>query len=236
MFSLEKNCLKDKSAYPEYQALSRFRESVKNNPSHLKIKDFGAGSKRLATDERKIADILKYNCTSAKRTKMMFRIAKYFKADRILELGTSLGVGTHALATARPEASITSLEGSPAVAEFAQSQLEQHHLTNVQVITGSFADFLDGKLPHHPDGTYDLIFIDGHHDGPATLDYFEKLLPFSHPNTVFILDDIYWSADMTSAWRKLTKHPKVTASVDSFQWGLLFLRKEQLQESFYIKV
>lgn len=41
---------------------------------------------------------------------------------------------------------------------------------------------------------------------------------------------------MTKAWTIIKDHPKVTVTVDTFNWGLVFFRKEQLKEHFKIRV
>ena len=43
-----------------------------------------------------------------------------------------------------------------------------------------------------------------------------------HEHTAGIVDDIYWSADMTEGWNALIERPGVTQSVDAFRFGLLF--------------
>jgi predicted O-methyltransferase YrrM len=234
VFQFEKKCLRDVLYYEDYEKLSRFRESVKKSPSVLHVEDHGAGSKVFKSNTRNTADILKHNSSSMKTSKMLYRVAQYFKPRRVLELGTSLGIATHAIATAMPGARIETVEGSAAIADFTRENFKDHQTNNVQVITSTFNDFLDHGLSTSPSISYDLIYLDGHHDGAATIAYFEKLLPYAHKDSVFILDDIYWSRDMTAAWNTLCKHPKVTASVDIFELGFLFLRKEQSQQRFHV--
>jgi len=188
----------------------------------------------MQADTRLTSDILKHNCSTVARTRLLYRIASYFKTDRALELGTSLGIGTYALALGAKEA--VSIEGSPAVVDYARQRLNEIGIKNVALVQGTFKEFFDGKLLLKPTGVYDLVFIDGHHDGAATLDYFERVLPYCHENTVIILDDIHWSKSMTQAWQQLTGHPTVTASINTFQWGILFLRKQQKQQAFYINL
>ena len=55
-------------------------------------------------------------------------------------------------------------------------------------------------------------------------------------DSVLIFDDIYWSPAMTEAWSQIIQHPKVTVSIDTFYWGLLFFRKEQEKQHFIIRV
>src|SRR5690606_30753422 len=96
----------------------------------------------------------------------------------------------------------------------------------------NFREFLDS----HPTEKYDLMFIDGDHNGERTVSYFESLLKNIHNNSIVILDDIYWSKDMTEAWQKIIKDEKVTVSIDTFQWGIIFFRKEQPKQHFIIRV
>ena len=234
VFALNRDCLQDLSHFAEYDEIVRFRESVKNHPQQLQFEDHGAGSKRLHQNNRKSTDILKHNCSSLKRTKLLYRLANYLNAERVLELGTSLGIGTHALSLGSDQ--VTSIEGSKEVYNYAKERLQAADAQNVELIQGTFSDFFESKLTVAAIGTYDLIFMDGHHDGIATQYYFEQLLPYCHSNTVVIIDDIHWSKGMTKAWNQLTQHSRVTASINTYQWGLLFLREEQQQQAFYVKL
>ncbi|MFT7336346.1 MAG: putative O-methyltransferase YrrM [Porticoccaceae bacterium] len=83
---------------------------------------------------------------------------------------------------------------------------------------------------------FQLIYFDGNHSKKATLDYFELLLPTITNETVWIFDDIHWSYDMEQAWEMIKKHPKVTVTIDTFQWGLVFFRYEQEKQHFIIRV
>ena len=83
--------------------------------------------------------------------------------------------------------------------------------------------------------TYNLIYFDGNHSQKATLDYFESLLSTITNNSVWIFDDIHWSADMEEAWEIIKQHPKVKVTIDTFQWGIVFFRSEQAKEHFTIR-
>jgi hypothetical protein len=39
---------------------------------------------------------------------------------------------------------------------------------------------------------------------------------------VWIFDDIHWSQEMEEAWKIIKSHPKVTVTIDTFQWGFVF--------------
>jgi hypothetical protein len=41
---------------------------------------------------------------------------------------------------------------------------------------------------------------------------------------------------MSEAWEEIKTHPKVTVTIDTFYWGLVFFRNEQPKEHFKIRV
>ena len=101
----------------------------------------------------------------------------------------------------------------------------------MQLIATEFSNYLNafGKQQN-----WKLIYFDGNHSKKATLAYFEILLSTATNDSVWIFDDIHWSKDMEEAWKIIQNHPKVTVTIDTFQWGLVFFRQEQMKEHFII--
>jgi len=147
-------------------------------------------------------------------------------------LGTSLGIATYAMSLGNPKTNITTIEGCIETSAFSKQQLKNQQIENVSLITGDFSD----KIKKLTSNKYDLIFFDGNHQKEATLDYFESLLQTADNDSVFIFDDIYWSKGMTEAWEIIKKHHQVTLTIDTFYWGFVFFRKEQVKENFVIRV
>ena len=230
VYNLVTKCFYDTKPYPEYKALKAYRKQLLNNNSLLEITDLGAGSKVSTNKTRAVASLAKHSGSTYKRAKLLYRLCAYFQFQNILELGTSLGIATHAMQLAQPKARITSIEGCPNISKTAQTHLE--NTPNLNLLIGDFDTHLDTLNSD----TYDLVFFDGNHNQEATLRYFEKLLPKTHNDTVFIFDDIYWSKDMTAAWETIKKHPKVKVTIDTFFWGLVFFRNEQVREDFAVRV
>jgi len=79
----------------------------------------------------------------------------------------------------------------------------------------------------------DLAYLDGNHSYDATVEYFNKLLPYLNEKSVIILDDIYWSDEMLDAWKKLQQHPTVTYSIDIYSSGFLFFSKEMKEKQHF---
>lgn len=232
VYDLVTKCFYDKTNHEGYSKLKAYRKALLSNTEKINITDFGAGSKRFHTNERPINTIAKTSGTTLKRAKLLFRLVNYLKPKQILELGTSLGIATQAMALGHHEASITSIEGCPNVSALAKQQLDAFQVKNAVLKTGRFEDHLPTLMEHH----WDLIFFDGNHQKEATLQYFEQLLASVHNDSVFIFDDIYWSKSMTEAWESIKKHPQVTVTLDTFFWGLVFFRTEQPKENFKIRL
>ena len=234
VFTLITKCFYDKKSKPEYEILNNYRKTLLANTNTIDVTDFGAGSKVFKSNNRAIAQIAKTAGITSKRSELLFRITNYFQPKSILEIGTSLGLATVALALGDKNAKITTLEGCPETAKIAQNQFQEFELANITSVVTQFESYLnDLKLETL---NLKLIFFDGNHSKKATLTYFEKLLPTITNETVWIFDDIHWSADMEEAWESIKKHPKVSVTIDTFQWGLVFFRREQPKEHFVIRV
>lgn len=234
VFRLVTKCFYDKKKYPEYDFLARYREVLLNNTDIIEVTDFGAGSKVFTSNKRQISAIAKNAGISKTRAALLFRISRYFQPQNILEIGTSLGLATSALAAGCPEAKIITLEGCPETAFVAEKAFENSGLKNIQIEVRKFEDWLDSLNP--APCTLDLIYFDGNHTKEATLLYFDALLPTVANDTVWIFDDIHWSKGMEEAWEIIKTHPKVTVTIDTFQWGFVFFRQEQEREDFAIRV
>jgi predicted O-methyltransferase YrrM len=234
VFDLVTKCFYDKKEYSEYAILEDYRKALLQNTTTIEVTDFGAGSKVFKSNTRAINQIAKNAGISSKRAELLFSITNYFQPSTILEIGTSLGLATSALALGNPKAKIITLEGCPNTLHQCQLQLQKFNINNVKCINSEFENYL--KNYQLSIINYQLIYFDGNHSKEATLSYFELLLPTITNETVWIFDDIHWSPDMNEAWQIIKTHPKVTVTIDTFQWGIVFFRSEQEKEHFVIRV
>ncbi len=234
VFDLVTKCFYDNTKYHDYQSLSEYRKFLLKSKTTIEVTDFGAGSRVFKSNKRQISKIAKTAGISPKRAELLFRITKYFQPDTILEIGTSLGLATSALSLGNSNAKITSLEGCPKTSEVAITLLQKFGFFNARVETTEFSSYL--KTQQLTTDNRQLIYFDGNHSKKATLEYFELLLPTITNETVWIFDDIHWSIEMEEAWETIKNHPKVTVTIDTFQWGIVFFRVEQEKEHFTIRV
>ncbi|MBU2950021.1 class I SAM-dependent methyltransferase [Tamlana agarivorans] len=231
VYNLVTKCFYDRSRHEAYKALKNYKKNLLQNNGSIKVTDLGAGSHTMKQQERLVSQMAKNAGTTLKRAKLLYRISAYLKPQNILELGTSLGIATQALSLGNPKSHISTIEGCSNISEFSKGCFKGENLHNIESIQGDFS----AEIEKRTSNTYDLIFFDGNHQKASTLYYFETLLETATNDSVFIFDDIYWSEGMTEAWETIKEHPKVTVSIDTFFWGLVFFRKEQVKEHFVIR-
>jgi len=234
VYSLVTKCFYDTKPKPDYNILKQYRNALLRNKNTIEVTDFGAGSRVFKSNTRQISKIAETAGITPKRAELLYRITNYFKPETILEIGTSLGLATSALSLGNPEAEIVTLEGCPETSGVAQKQFQKFNLTNVEAVVTEFKNYFSETATKNCH--WKLIYFDGNHSKQATLDYFELLLPTISNETVWIFDDIHWSEDMEEAWEIIKNHPKVTVTIDTFQWGLVFFRYEQEKEHFVIRI
>lgn len=227
------NCLYKKNSVEAFSKIENIRKSLLSNNNIIEITDFGKGSKIFKSNKRKIADIAKIAGISPKKSKLLLKIVSYFNFESVLEIGTSVGLGTATLSIANAHAKIITLEGCKNTAAVSKSVFNTFELKNIDVVIGNFKNSLPQILKNN---SFDCIFFDGNHQKQPTLNYFNWCLNSIKNNTVFIFDDIYWSSEMLSAWNIIKSNPKVTVSIDTYYFGIVFFRKEQQKEHFTIRV
>jgi predicted O-methyltransferase YrrM len=232
VYKLISKCFYNKSHYPTYKLWNKVQQELLNSKDILEVRDVGAGSKVFNSNKRQVSKIAKHVSMSRKRARLMIRLVDYLGIEKALELGTSIGLGSISI-TGSDQVDLKTIEACSATSDYAKNQFEKLKLTQITSINSSFAESL-AKLGSEE--KFDLIFIDGHHDGKASLEYFESLLKYKHNDTLFIFDDIHWSPSMEMAWKHIKTHPEVQVTIDTFQWGFVFFRKEQVKQDFIIRV
>lgn len=234
VFDLVTKCFYDNTKYSEYETLKSYRKSLLANKNTIEVTDFGAGSRVFKSNTREISKIAQTAGITPKNAELLFRIVRYFQPKSVLEIGTSLGLATSALSLANENTKIITLEGCPNTMATAKKmfQVSSFKFPNntVDFVNTEFNLFFENLKPQ----IFDLVYFDGNHSKKATLDYFEALLPTISNDSVWIFDDIHWSADMEDAWEIIKNHPKVSVTIDTFQWGIVFFRTEQEKEHFII--
>ena len=233
MFDLITKVFNDKFRYEAYDEVEKVRSILRSTEREISVTEYGAGSKVLSSESRKISDIVKYSAVNRKYGQLLFRLVKYFKPGTVLELGTSLGISTMYMAKASKNARIISIEGDKQMARIARHSFHDAGLLNVDVINNSFENALPGIIKGLDERSF--VFIDGNHEKGSTLQYFNQLLVKSESNIIIVLDDINWSLGMQEAWQEIKSDHRVTITVDLFFIGIVFFKKGVQKQNFVIR-
>lgn len=234
VFDFILHVLNNKKSYVAPAALERKRKELLKDQTVLSVQDFGAGSRSTTSNEKTVAQIAASALKPKKYAELLFRLVKHYQPHQILELGTSLGLTTAYLSSANPAASITTIEGSEAIAAKAADNLQSLDCWNVKSVVGNFDEALPAILSTVH--SLDLAYIDGNHRFEPTLRYFQQLLPHTHEHSILVFDDIHWSAEMEQAWAAIKEHPAVQYSIDIFFLGFVFFRKDfKVKQHFSIR-
>jgi len=225
------NVIEDRRRYYAFSEIRELQEQLRQDRRRLQIKDHGAGSQARPGRIRSVSSIARFASVSPDVGKMLFRTVNQYQLQRILELGTSLGISTLYLSAADSKTDLVTIEGCPQTAAVARENLKAIPHGSVTQLVGSFRERLPEALAHFEQ--IDLLFLDGDHRLGASVNYVESCLHKTHPGSIFILADIHWSKEMETAWDQIRRHPRVRISIDLFQTGILFFREEQRQPEHY---
>lgn len=216
-----------------YAPIEKTRNALSGSSREVKCIDLGAGSRVNNQTKKSVQNIVRSAAKSPHYAQLLFRLVDHFQPATILEFGTSLGISTAYLASANSKAKVITMEGCDEIAAVAKNTFENLELKNIELVIGNFDNVLPGIL--NSTKQLDFVFFDGNHRKEPTLSYFNQCLEKATEKSVFIFDDINWSAEMQEAWTEIKNHPRVTVTLDLFFLGIVFFRKEQVKEHFLIR-
>ncbi len=214
------------------EEIERRREGFLTSHQILEVEDYGAGSSVYSSTDRTVREVARSAVSNIDKCRLLYQIVRYFKPSNILELGTSLGISSLYLAAAAPQAHITSIDADINTLNLA-IQHTYDWADNIRYINATFEAGMDALL--NADMTMDMIIVDGAHHSRLQqylLPYYKSL---SHAKTIWVIDDIYWSKDMTLWWHDLKSQSRRNVAIDLYHFGLLY-HNDQILESLDIKI
>lgn len=215
----------------DFRRIEARRAHLARDPRPLEFTDYGKGapsSTRSGEEMRRgvAARLTVSQLTRASKSPvwgcLLYKIIRHTGARNCLEMGTSLGISASYICAALPEgACFSTLEGAEPIAGIARQTLEALSLAHkAQLCIGPFHETLEKKL--RETAPLDFAFVDGHHDGDATRQYFAALRPRMQPGGVMVFDDIRWSPGMRAAWKYISAQGNM-ACLDLGNTGIVTL-------------
>ena len=206
VFNLVTKCFYDKNKYLSYAAIRAYRDDI------LKSKNV----------------TLKKSVLPLKDAKALFRIVNYFRPKSILAIETPEGLATMVLNSNKNNVKVNTLA-------FDFTDLNQDFINeNLKKINAQFLNQL--KTGTKQANLFDFIYFDENYIQNDLLYYFEFFLPTTNNNSVWIFANFNQTTDTINAWKIIKKHPKVTVTVSTFRFTIVFFRTEQQKEHFVIRL
>ncbi len=172
---------------------------------------------------------------SAQWCRLLYNLARHLRASRVIELGTNVGISGLYLAAAIEDSgmgTLITLEGAEPKAQLARTNFERLGLGRHEVVVGDFFDTLPKVLEAWR--PVDLAFIDGFHDGAATVKFHQQFKQVSD-DTVLVYDDVRWSTGMERGWKQIKNDPQVAISVDMGAVGICAVCKDSIADPVHIR-
>lgn len=208
--------IKKKMRNPKFEEIELIRDRFLKDRTSIDMLDHGAGT-FLKTKRRSIRSIAQTSVSSQRKCHLLYKLVDYLKPDKVLELGMSLGISSLYMAAGKAERQLTTIEGDAHLIEqFEQSRPKW--AGGIKVINGLFTDVINEMSKTE---VYDFIYVDGGHHSEMLLPLIESLKVHSHDQTIWLIDDIYWSKDMEESWQTLKKDSRFNVAIDLWYFGLL---------------
>lgn len=232
IYELYRNIIKNNQQLPAFQPIEDVRHRLLRCSDQLSVGRMGAPSRVSMQATRSVRSVARHGLSSPKFGRLLYRLATYNSSDYLVELGTSLGITTLYLATARPSATVYTLEGASAVADRAEEVFREQDHTNIHLVRGNIDQTLPALLRQLP--RIDFAYLDANHRYAPTIAYFEELVTKTNEHSIVVIDDIHWSSEMQRAWQHIRQHPAVTLTIDLFDGGLVFFTPLHVRQDYVL--
>ncbi len=163
--------------------------------------------------------------TTPRYCNLLKNLVEFFRAKKVLELGTSLGITTLYLASAEHNPHITTVEGAETIAKIAKENFSSFGF-DIKLIVNDFDSFWKQNTE-----IYDIVFIDGNHTFDATVRYFDFAKKLNN-NIIIVFDDIRWSRQMYQVWQQIEKKSDKGIFIDLFKMGIAIFNENFDRKEF----
>ncbi len=198
--------------------------------------DIGVLKKQLLKDktrvnykgkETSVGELAKQSLLD-KYNQLLFRIVSYYEPKNIVEIGTSLGLSTAYLASPDASIKVFSTEENVELASIAKQNIEELSLANIQIKPSAGNWF---SHTQKQEKQYGLIFIN--QTDEDLFQVFLKLSALINENTIVVFREINQDLETSKSWDLIKSSLSTTISIELFQLGLVFFRKEQLKKQHF---
>lgn len=214
LYSFCSDVLDDDRNYYAFENIEEQRLRLLSSNGYRSLTDLGGTASGHPVT---LAESLRRSASPPWKGKFLFRLAKWWGPDAILETGTHLGFATAYMASAREGVPVWTIDQSAQAQDIAQDLWQSLGLAQVNPICRELIPGLEEVNWSH--GKKWLVYLDADHRSESVEEVLRYLeVKLQRPYCV-VIDDIRWSDDMYRGWKKWSSTGG-GAWIDLFQGGL----------------
>ena len=217
---------KTKRDSEELQKIFKIKNELANKPEKVSVCDYGFrpdGSKATRT----MGEICNKMGLVSQMGEKIFNLVRATKPKVCLELGTGIGISAAYIGAAlklnRNNGKLITIEGDETLADLSQDVFYSLGLDNIKVVNSKFSDALPAIISSND--SIDFVFCDGDHDETRTFEYYKTILDGMDDGSIYVLDDIRWSAGMRRGWERICHHREVAEFKDLSRLGVCIIER-----------
>ncbi|MDH6389108.1 putative O-methyltransferase YrrM [Parabacteroides sp. PFB2-12] len=229
VFHLLTKVIGEKASYYRFKEIELLRKRLLQNNDILVYPNPRRPRKTRKTT---VGELVRKEAITPKTGALLFRLTHHFRSERILQVGSSMGISTLYLTSYAPALSCVSLEPEPALATIAQWVYQEAARTPIDQRTGDFSTQLEAVLQSYD--SFDFLFFSGKDEQYDTLEVFNRCKQHLAPTGVCVIDAIHKSKKHLAAWKAICDLPEVTVTLDLYSVGIVFLNPQWYKRNYKI--
>lgn len=227
-FNLITKVIEEKCLYYSFQDIERLRKLLLNNEQIITYQDRHKPGK---IRRRTVAEIVKREAIKPKQGALLFRLTNYFKSQRILQLGPSIGLSTLYLTSYATNLKCIAIEKTPELGIIAGDILK-HSNNPIDLRIGDYYELLPQALKDL--GSVDFVFFNTGSEQQNNEQLFNTCMNSISDDTVFVFDGIKVNGKMRKFWKKICADQRVSITVDLYSMGLVFFNKRLHKRNYIV--
>jgi predicted O-methyltransferase YrrM len=223
MFRLITEVIGERRLYYRYEDIELIRQELLLKEDTIALPSDGG------TDA--IAKVVEREGIRPKRGALLFRLTNYFQPERILQIGTTMGLSTLYLSSYKPGLTCVSLETVPEYTPISRWVYEKGARTAIDLRAGDCRTTLPPALERL--GKVDFVYFNIWKE-MFPLWLFDACLKYAHDETVFVFEGVRANKQMRIFWATVCEHPRISASIDLYSAGIVLFNKNLHKQNYRI--
>ena len=207
-------------------------EILNDTRNFYAYQEIDALKNKLISDKRKINISGKETSVSSfvktslptKYNQLLFRMVAYYKPSYILEIGSSLGITTAYLASPDKKKGVHTIESNEPLAIISLQTVSSLALPNTSQSIGNIRK----PFSEIPERKYGFILIN--HPNWESEEQIKDIFSIVEEDAIVIFVGINKNAETKLVWNHLISNLNKSISVNLFNFGIIFLKKEVLKK------